>query len=458
MNKITEVTRRDILDIIKDGFVEEYSEPVWDSEAGQIITEQKIYMPFYGRLDELTFFSRIYNLQELPSYDRRYSNALGDINCHLQWGDYADCWFFQDRRFCLMHGDGDETLLQFLCEMLHPAVRAEKSAWKMYLEKFNQLLKEDGYELYAIQHISGRDIFGAREYRENTVITLPESLFSVRYKELIHYGDGNPTDNISHSVSHSAKIHLGKIMTEFAEPMLVQRNRYDSWKDKTNALDEAILRFNEFIGVPLINSIETVFSQCSLEEYLAAVFTPFLFDVVEYQYDELSKGEKQSFIGAINESFRGNNVPFQISEEGLIELIPNLEIVTPEIITSIEAVPEQGIRELLKDAIEKYRQPSFQSHRDAVEKIWDALERLKSFHTTLDKKASATKIINDISNGQTEFISLFNDEFLSLTKIGNNFRIRHHETDKAEITDIRHYDYLFNRCLALISTAIKYLQ
>lgn len=54
--------------------------------------------------------------------------------------------------------------------------------------------------------------------------------------------------------------------------------------------------------------------------------------------------------------------------------------------------------------------------------------------------------------------TLFDTEFQALTKIGNNFRIRHHETDKVEITDVRHYDYFFNRCLSLIALAIQYLQ
>ena len=62
-----------------------------------------------------------------------------------------------------------------------------------------------------------------------------------------------------------------------------------------------------------------------------------------------------------------------------------------------------------------------------------------------------------MANNQTSFETLFNDEFVALTKIGNNYRIRHHETDKIDITDTRHYDYFFNRCLSLIALAIQYL-
>lgn len=63
-----------------------------------------------------------------------------------------------------------------------------------------------------------------------------------------------------------------------------------------------------------------------------------------------------------------------------------------------------------------------------------------------------------MSAGQSEFEQLFSAEFATLTKIGNDYRIRHHETNKIDINDIRYYDYFFNRCLALIATAILYLK
>ncbi len=46
MNKISDITRQDIQDIIKDGFVEVFDEPVYDGEAGEYVTENKVYMPF----------------------------------------------------------------------------------------------------------------------------------------------------------------------------------------------------------------------------------------------------------------------------------------------------------------------------------------------------------------------------------------------------------------------------
>ena len=109
-------------------------------------------------------------------------------------------------------------------------------------------------------------------------------------------------------------------------------------------------------------------------------------------------------------------------------------------------------------AVQKHKSPYPNDQKDAVEKIWDAFERLKTYYTNKSKRESADQIIGDMSGGNDEYIELFTTEFKLLTEIGNNYRIRHHETNKIDITDVRHYDYFFNRCLALIGTAIQYLQ
>ena len=160
MDKISDVTRQDIIDVIRNGFVVSFDEPQYDSISGNYIVSYRAKISYHGRLDELGFLEKLYDLDNMPSNDSRYSNAHGDISCHLRFGDYEDeYWIFQDERFSLRQGDGDEALLHFLCMMLHPAVRIENSQWRDYLQKFNELLREDGYELYPAKKISGRDIY-----------------------------------------------------------------------------------------------------------------------------------------------------------------------------------------------------------------------------------------------------------------------------------------------------------
>ncbi len=144
-----------------------------------------------------------------------------------------------------------------------------------------------------------------------------------------------------------------------------------------------------------------------------------------------------------NASFQKESVPFQLTDRGLIEPVTSHEVLSTEIISGINRVTESGRRDLLNEAIEKHRHPTFQAHRDVAGKIWDALERLKTYYTSLDKKDSVNRIVNDMSNGQADYCKIFEAEFRTLTDIGNNFRIRHHETSKIDISDMRHYDYFF---------------
>ena len=45
-----------------------------------------------------------------------------------------------------------------------------------------------------------------------------------------------------------------------------------------------------------------------------------------------------------------------------------------------------------------------------------------------------------MGNSKQPFMELFEKEFRDITYIGNNFRIRHHETTKIDIEDKRHYE------------------
>ena len=93
----------------------------------------------------------------------------------------------------------------------------------------------------------------------------------------------------------------------------------------------------------------------------------------------------------------------------------------------------------------------------ALEKLWDAFERLKTYFLQdgLKKNQSADKLTSIISEHfDKEFID---EEFTKLTKIGNNYRIRHHETDKQELTPV-HTNYFFFRMLSLIDLCLIFLR
>lgn len=89
----------------------------------------------------------------------------------------------------------------------------------------------------------------------------------------------------------------------------------------------------------------------------------------------------------------------------------------------------------------------------ALEKIWDAFERIKTFNGITKKNFVAEIFSNNLSIDDNDI----NDEFKALTNIGNNYQIRHYETNKKPITNDKEKEYLYFRMLSLINLTILYL-
>ena len=106
----------------------------------------------------------------------------------------------------------------------------------------------------------------------------------------------------------------------------------------------------------------------------------------------------------------------------------------------------------------KLVEQSFQLYKEAkigmaTEKVWDAFERIKTYYQQCDKKSSADRLLDVISKDNAAYKEMLQEEFSALTKLGNGFRIRHHETNKKDICCNEHYDYLFHRCLSVLKLA-----
>ena len=110
---------------------------------------------------------------------------------------------------------------------------------------------------------------------------------------------------------------------------------------------------------------------------------------------------------------------------------------------------DDELNKLIKDAKDRFFNPK--DKQIAIEKLWDAFERIKTYYEG-NKKQSSEKLVSIISKNFNS--DLLESEFLSLTKVGNEYRIRHHETDKKEITEPKHLNYLFFRMLTLIDLCL----
>lgn len=157
---ISTLTKQDVISILKSG-IDIYQRGPY-LENGEIKeNNDSIYtakMNIFGRMDEIEFLSRLYDLENMESYDSRFPNFKGDIIQHrynnYDWDDY---WFFDDDRLQLF--SDDEHFLNFIKEIFNPYVREEKSNWKIFFENINDLLKIDGYELYESSKVSGRALY-----------------------------------------------------------------------------------------------------------------------------------------------------------------------------------------------------------------------------------------------------------------------------------------------------------
>lgn len=116
---VTELTRKDILD--------------------HFITSK---ITFSGKLDELEFLGRIWNLYDMPSWDGRFDTAYADIRQHrinnYDWEDH----YLLCTRLDLLKCE-DETFAKFLENCVHPLVQPNKKQASQLVSDINTCLRHE---------------------------------------------------------------------------------------------------------------------------------------------------------------------------------------------------------------------------------------------------------------------------------------------------------------------------
>jgi len=158
--RITEVTRAYLFELLQDITNDDLNKHVYNMPSEY--SDYNAVFRYHGRLNEVDFLKRLYNLADMPSKDKRCKNFEEEIYLHtVVNNDYSDYWIFGDERLDLKDGN-DEVLLRFCAEMFHPAVRKESTSWREILSGINSLLEADGYEIYESGQISKREVFSYR--------------------------------------------------------------------------------------------------------------------------------------------------------------------------------------------------------------------------------------------------------------------------------------------------------
>lgn len=150
-------------------------------------------------------------------------------------------------------------------------------------------------------------------------------VFSQRYKDLIQEQDGELHDGICGDDSQSVRSGLVSTMLDFREPQIYHPNRYDyDLTEETDALLSALARQEEFLGFSPVLHPYGGFPCIDVdEERISSLFAPYLFDLIELQYDELSdspENGKRDFQAEINTVLRDGEIPWLLVDGRMVKI------------------------------------------------------------------------------------------------------------------------------------------
>lgn len=170
MNKITSITRKEIFDVLLNTYTEDY-----------LFGNPQRRFNFLGTLMPTEFLGRLYDLEQIPSKDKKYINAKEELEAlaYNVPASYQWDWLFKDDRFPIKNGT-DEELLDFICTVLHPEVRDEKEQnfgtplWQLVWQKLNMLVANDGYTITFDGSISNHVVFSWYDTTKQSLRTIED--------------------------------------------------------------------------------------------------------------------------------------------------------------------------------------------------------------------------------------------------------------------------------------------
>lgn len=163
---------------------------------------------------------------------------------------------------------------------------------------------------------------------------------------------------------------------------------------------------------------------------------------------------RAEFKDDINRIFQRNGLAFVLTDRGEIERLVPVEIGAA-LHRAQFRTGDTELDAMLAAARQKFLDADERVRQEALEKLWDAWERLK----TLDGKDKRTGIADllDRAAGTTspKLREELEKEARALTDMGNSFHIRHSETKQERLQSGDHVDYLFYRLFSLLHLLMR---
>jgi AbiJ N-terminal domain 4 len=193
----------------------------------------------------------------------------------------------------------------------------------------------------------------------------------------------------------------------------------------------AILDFLEFVAASIGKPIEGSFHSFFRHHHLS------------FDHNE----GLREFVNAVNTIFARNGVAYELTNDGEAKRILAAELQQLFATTSFHSGDGETDR-LLEEARADFTSPRENVRRGALEKLWDAFERIKTLEPGPDKRAQVTALLDKTAKGK--FRVTLEAEATELTRIGNTFRIRHSETSQEPLAQSGQSDYLFHRMFSFL--------
>lgn len=160
------------------------------------------------------------------------------------------------------------------------------------------------------------------------------------------------------------------------------------------------------------------------------------------------------FVADVNLLFRRNAVAYELTPTGQARRIlpqPLADALGWTLFRTGDAETDR----LLEAARQRILSPKPEDRQDALEKLWDAFERLKTLKPGANKREQADALLDRVAAPGSGFRQALAREATELTTIGNSFRIRHSETTQEALTSLDQVDYLFTRMFAFVRAILK---
>jgi hypothetical protein len=162
---------------------------------------------------------------------------------------------------------------------------------------------------------------------------------------------------------------------------------------------------------------------------------------------------QDEFRATVNRIFSRNGLAFEMLSTGRIVRVLPL-VLGDELRRTTFNTGDRTLDNMLDECRAKFSDRNPLVRREALERLWDAWERLKSLADPGDKKRSVTIILNAVAT-ESSLRARLEVEAQELNSIGNSHLIRHSEVSQVPVIDVDHIDYLFHRLFAMIQLMLK---